>query len=68
METLNSSDTSVLTRATRPNIPEDGILYIHRVKTSNLTYVDLPVFYVITNNLSLHGAAVSAHVTQFRVF
>jgi hypothetical protein len=38
LEALRSSETSFLTGATLPNIPEYRILHSHRVKTSNLTY------------------------------
>jgi hypothetical protein len=37
MEAIHSPETSVLTRVTQPNIPEDGILHSHRREISNLT-------------------------------
>jgi hypothetical protein len=49
-EALSSSETSVLTRATRPNIPEDTILHSHR-RENLKSYI--PSIYLLMVPLNL---------------
>jgi hypothetical protein len=76
MEAPNSSETSILTRATRRNIPEDGIFKVTAVKSSNLVELISKTGVSQTHSMchghhdcSLHlfiGGGTSFNLTFFR--
>jgi hypothetical protein len=59
MEALSSFETSALTRSTRRNIPEDGILHSHRPE--NLKSYKGNSFLSITTTIRRNGAFLCVH-------
>jgi hypothetical protein len=61
-EALGSSKTSVLTRATQRNVPEDAILHSHR-RENLKSYISIAVFRILKQNVlfTLFSITMNCH-------
>jgi hypothetical protein len=64
MEALRSSDTSVLTRATRRNIPEDGISLAHWTLFRKLQWTPLSLLLQLASCSLENSARISSDVCR----
>jgi hypothetical protein len=62
MESISSSETSVLTRATLRNIPEDGIVFSH-IPENLKSYLFSPNVYKHGSNRSRNFCVVLTHIS-----
>jgi hypothetical protein len=61
MEALGSSETSVLTKATRHNIPEDGILQLSQEPKCGTLKINYFFYFENTNSVCPINVSIPSH-------